>query len=81
MIITTERTCLYLLTIKNPNVNSGDVNGDDKTDAVDARWTLQMAAGMRAVGDITVADVDGNGTVDAVDARWILQAAANMRTL
>lgn len=59
----------------------GDVNGDGKVDAVDARWVLQTAAGMRILENDTVADVNADGKIDAVDARWILQAAAGMRTL
>ena len=59
----------------------GDVNVDGKVDAVDARWVLQAAAGMRMLENETAADVNGDGKIDAVDARWILQAAAGMRTL
>lgn len=60
---------------------SGDVNGDGAVDAVDARWVLQAAAGIRILENTAVADVNTDGTVDAVDARWILQAAADIRTL
>ena len=59
----------------------GDVNADGKVDAVDARWVLQAAAGMRTLENATDADVNTDGKIDAVDARWILQAAAGMRTL
>ena len=59
----------------------GDVNGDGKVDAVDARWVLQVAAGMRTLENATAADVNRDGKIDAVDARWILQAAAGMRAL
>ena len=59
----------------------GDVNADGKVDAVDARWVLQAAAGMRTLENMTAADVNADGKIDAVDARWILQAAAGMRTL
>ena len=59
----------------------GDVNADGKVDAVDARWVLQAAAGMRTLENATAADVNRDGKIDAVDARWILQAAAGMRTL
>lgn len=62
---------------------SGDVNGDGDVDAVDARWVLQAAAGIRPLegSALAAADANGDGTVDAVDARWILQAAADIRTL
>ena len=68
-------------TFEIPNVTPGDVNGDNKVDAVDARWVLQAAAGMRTLENATAADVNRDGKIDAVDARWILQAAAGMRTL
>ena len=68
-------------TFEIPNITLGDVNGDNKVDAVDARWVLQTAAGMRTLENATAADVNADGKIDAVDARWILQAAAGMRTL
>ena len=66
---------------EEPTVTLGDVNEDGKVDAVDARWVLQAAAGMRTLENATAADVNADGKIDAVDARWILQAAAGMRAL
>ncbi|MDO4317659.1 MAG: InlB B-repeat-containing protein [Lachnospiraceae bacterium] len=60
----------------------GDVNGDGKITALDARWVLQAAAGKRNLGEYEQAgDVNGDGKITALDARWILQAAAGKRKL
>ncbi|MDO4154942.1 MAG: dockerin type I repeat-containing protein [Clostridia bacterium] len=61
----------------------GDLNGDDKINAVDARWVLQAASGARTLTDAqkSAADLNGDGKVNAVDARWILQIASGARTL
>lgn len=66
-----------------PAVTVGDVNGDDKINAVDARWVLQVASGIRTLdADImSAADVNQDNKVNAVDARWILQVASGTRTL
>lgn len=62
---------------------SGDVNGDGKINAVDARWVLQASSGARTLTaeQQACADVNGDGRINAVDARWILQAASGARVL
>lgn len=59
----------------------GDVNGDGKVNAVDARWVLQSASGARTLTaeQKANADVNGDSKVNAVDARWILQIASGAR--
>lgn len=59
----------------------GDVNGDGSITAVDARWALQKASGVRTLTEQQTAnaDVNGDGNITAVDARWILQAASGIR--
>ena len=66
-----------------PETKPGDINGDGQVTAVDARWVLQIAAGIRQVTEAEKAAVDFNkdGKVTAIDARWVLQAAAGIRTL
>ena len=61
----------------------GDVNGDGKLSAIDARWALQYSAGNKEFTDdqIAAADVNGDGKISAIDARWILQASAGNRVL
>ena len=56
----------------------GDVNGDGKITAVDARWALQGAAKKRELSErqIKAADMNGDGKITAVDARQILKKAA-----
>lgn len=59
----------------------GDVNGDGKVSAIDARMALQYNAGNKELTaeQIAAADVNGDGKVSAIDARWILQAVAGNR--
>ena len=73
------KTAIYVFASQT----SGDVNGDDKINAVDARWVLQAASGVRTFDAVqtAAADVNGDGKVNAVDARWILQVASGARTL
>lgn len=61
----------------------GDVNGDGKVSAIDARMALQYNAGNKELTaeQIAAADVNGDGKVSAIDARWILQAVAGNREL
>lgn len=60
----------------------GDVHTDSHVNAVDARWVLQAAAGLRALqfDAWRIADVNQDGAINAVDARWVLQTAAGTRT-
>ncbi len=61
----------------------GDVNLDGKVNAVDARWALQAASGVRELTaeQAFAANVNGDTQITAVDARWILQAASGVRVL
>lgn len=65
------------------SVKLGDVNLDGKITAVDARWALQAASGVRTLTpeQAFAANVNGDATITAVDARWILQAASGVRVL
>ncbi len=58
----------------------GDINGDDKVQAIDARLVLQHVAGVKelSAAELARADVDGNGSVQAVDARRILRIVAGL---
>lgn len=73
------KTAIYVFASQT----SGDLNGDGKINAVDARWVLQAASGARTFDatQTAAADVNGDGKVNAVDARWILQVASGARTL
>ena len=59
-------------------VTPGDVNGDGKVSAVDARWALQCAAKKRTLDEkqTKAADMNKDGKITAVDARQILKKAA-----
>ncbi|MGN0555102.1 MAG: cohesin domain-containing protein [Candidatus Fimenecus sp.] len=70
--------------VKNLSIQLlGDLNGDGKINAVDARWVLQAASGARELTDAqkAAADLNGDGKINAVDARWILQVASGARVL
>lgn len=60
--------------------NKGDVDGNGKIDASDARLALRYSAQLEVLTDeqIAAADVDGSGKVTASDARKILRVAANL---
>lgn len=68
--------------IVRPTIGSGDVNGDGKVNAIDARFILQSASGERILTaeQAACADVNGDGKINAIDARWILQIASGERT-
>lgn len=56
----------------------GDVNGDGKVTAIDARWILQYTAGNKTLTDEqkASADVNNDGKITAIDARAILRQTA-----
>lgn len=65
------------------SIKAGDVNGDGKISAADARLVLRASA---SLGELTpdqqlVAEVTGDGKISAADARLILRAAAELDTL
>ncbi len=59
----------------------GDLDGNGKITAVDARWALQAASGVRTyrAADLQVFDCNGDGKLTATDARYILQMASGSR--
>lgn len=61
----------------------GDVDGNGKVEALDARNILKANAGMISLTNEqkAVADVNKDGKIEALDARWILQAVAGMKIL
>lgn len=61
----------------------GDINGDGKVTATDARIALRIATKLekledQKVTDLAAADVDGNGKITATDARKILRVATKL---
>lgn len=77
---------------KNPaetfeRVNSGDVNNDGRTDAIDASKVLSYYAKLSTDGEVTLsakqikaADINGDEVIDAVDASNILAYYARVST-
>ncbi len=66
-----------------PALNLGDVNGDGKVNAIDARKVLRVGAQLDTLeGDaLLAADVNKDGKVNAIDARKILRVGAQLDTL
>ncbi len=65
-------------------LRTGDVNGDGKVSAMDARRCLQLVAENKLYIEVkqkSAADINGDGTISALDARRVLQAASGMTTI
>lgn len=56
----------------------GDINGDNKVSAVDARIILQYVAGLITPENTDSYDVNGDDKITAVDARIVLQIVAGL---
>lgn len=58
----------------------GDLNGDGKVSAIDARSALRYAARIESAEDVKMLsiDTDGDGKISASDARAILRVAARI---
>ncbi len=63
------------------SVIKGDLNGDGKVTAADARIALQIAAGLQkpTAEQLKAGDIDGDGKIGANDARAILRMAAGLK--
>lgn len=78
-------TCVFIaviltLSISAKTVKLGDVNGDGRITASDARKILRFAATLEACDEETavIADADKNGKISASDARKVLRVAATL---
>lgn len=62
---------------------AGDVNGDGKITAADARLALRASVGLEDLDTVQInsSDIDGNGTITAADARLILRASVGLEDL
>lgn len=80
LVFRTTKLGDFLVTEKALTAILGDVNGDGKVTAIDARWVLQIAAGVKTVSvqEMAMADVNGDDKVTAIDARQILKIAAGL---
>ncbi len=65
------------------NLLLGDVDGDNRVSAADARVALRASVELEKLTDqqFLAADVDKNGKLQAADARLILRAAVGLETL
>lgn len=72
-----------LLLLSCSAYTAGDVDGNGKVTAADARLTLRASAYLETLTNeqAVAADVDGNGKVNAADARKILRAASKIEDI
>ena len=66
--------------IEKPTNKAGDVDGNGKITAADARLALRISAKLEKATELqtTVADMDKNGKITAADARKILRISAKL---
>ena len=84
LIFVTDHFSEYVVSADEPSKSLiGDVNGDGKVNAVDAKLVLQYVSGSRTLTaeQMIAADVNGDGQVNAIDAKWILQIASGSRVI
>ena len=69
------------VTVLNSTTILGDVTGDGKIAATDARMILQYVAGIKTLSNkqIALADVNKDGKIAATDARYVLQMVAGLK--
>ena len=79
-MILTVMLSVFLFAVAASAADTGDVDGNGKVTAMDARMALRAAASIDKLNteQAAAADVDGNGKVTAMDARMILRVAANI---
>ncbi|MBR5246257.1 MAG: leucine-rich repeat protein [Clostridia bacterium] len=80
LVFQTTKLGDFLVTENLLTAIPGDVNGDGKISAIDARIVLQIAAEIKTATneEIALADVNGDGKITAIDARQILKTAAGL---
>lgn len=80
--VTTADTGLFAV-VEDKTFSPGDVNGDAKVTASDARLALRLAAKLETLSANaqTAADVNGDGFVTPEDARFILRVAAGLEQI
>lgn len=72
--------CVSIPVISNA-VLQGDVNGDGKVTASDARLVLRHSIKLEAIENIeAIADINADGKITASDARLVLRIAAKLNT-
>lgn len=69
--------------VEDKTFSKGDVNGDAKITAADARLALRASAQLEWLNDrqTAAADIDNNGSITAKDARLLLRISAGLETI
>lgn len=67
-------------TAKEPELKTGDVDGDGKLTAADVRLAQRAAVGLEKLNDAQrkAADIDGDGEITAADVRRILRKSVGL---
>lgn len=75
----TEKTGMFIVA-EDKLYSTGDLSGDGKVQAKDARLALRIAARLDSCSEkqLSAGDIDKNGKIDASDARKILRFAASL---
>ena len=71
---------LFVVGASAKTVKKGDVNMDDKVNAIDARLTLRVGAQIDVfeADQYLIGDMDNNGKITAIDARKILRIGSQL---
>lgn len=75
----TNKTGMFIVA-EDKLYSAGDLSGDGKVQAKDARLALRIAAKVESCNEkqLSAGDIDKNGKIDASDARKILRFAASL---
>lgn len=75
----TNKTGMFIVA-EDRLYSTGDISGDGKIQAKDARLALRIAAKIESCNEkqLSAGDIDKNGKIDASDARKILRFAASL---
>ena len=76
-------TVMGVLAVSADKVTYGDLNGDGRIRAQEARQVLQASSGSAELTalQIIAADLNGDGRIRAQEARTLLQASSGSATL
>ena len=79
LLCVTDKTGLFIVA-EDKTYSTGDLNGDGKVQANDARLALRISSQLDSCTQkqLTAGDINKNGKIDASDARKILRFAASL---
>lgn len=83
LIVTLLFSSALVLASAEDSLKLGDINGDGRVTAMDARLVLRASAKIDELtaAQFKAADIDSNGRITAMDARAVLRASAQIEPL